>query len=108
MTEQLPPGTHGWISATCLGCAAEVLEADRHLIIGGRRDGSYLIEIPSWQGGRARSTNPDMNLTLAGAEALGAAHPKCGDVARFNITHGLATFADALPELFGEDPARDN
>lgn len=89
--------------APCLGCGKSVVTArDAHVPIGGRRDGSLLIEMDV-EPLLSRSSDPDALYDADDLYLLGVAHRHCLLEARRRLIAGDVLLPDELPELLVDD-----
>lgn len=94
----VPGGMPGWRNAPCLGCGRRVVESrDGWVIIGGTRNGSYLVfwgSMPRLSYSTDPLRVPDEQLFL-----LGVAHNHCVGRARSRLEAGTVRLPAELPDL---------
>jgi hypothetical protein len=87
----------------CLGCGKPVVTArDAHVPIGGRRDGTLLIEMDV-EPLISQSNDPDALFDADDLYLLGVAHRDCVPEARHRLIAGEVTLPDELPQLRADD-----
>jgi hypothetical protein len=87
----------------CLGCGELVVTArDAHVPIGGRRDGSLLVEMDV-EPLISQSNDPDALYEADDLYLLGVAHRHCLPEARRRLLAGEAELPDELPQLLIDD-----
>lgn len=99
----IPAGLPGFRRATCLGCAGRVVAArDSHVVITGRRDGSWLALIDAEPDGILVTDSeriPENHVFL-----LGVAHRRCIRVAKKKLERGEVELSDDLPQMLIDEP----